>query len=289
MFGDESTTEEFESVIATIEGFRAIISPEYGAVLYSTQAKHSTLPDNLHAAVLATSLGLKSVDYANRTYVEQDSDDARDTAVDPYMQAIQRAGQVRLTLARRVTSDEDDHYGRLAAAVALQRLSSGFHAAQVLYRLGLNLEGDAVSRQILEQIGWALQACSLHDLVRIKRLKATVMSALKRMLPIAGALYGRLSATTHARLQQHRAHFEIGSDERGAVVLAKTQLSIAARLILTLTDSWAVAFEMNESRNLEVFDFLVSPDSLTPDPERSFLAEAEALVRRIEAFEQTVT
>jgi hypothetical protein len=286
--GGERSASTFDSILGTIEAYEAIITPGYGAILYSRAAVRTALPGDLHAAAVATSLGIDSLDYARRMYASEYTPASSETVVDAFSRVVRRARELRVALAARLTTNSrsDSHYGTFAAAVALQRLDSGFRAAQILYRLGLNLEGDAVARQVLEQIAWSLGACHHREITDVERVKATEMRALKGVLPEVAKLYGGLSETAHARLAQHRANFEV-ADERGWVVLSTPQLSVAARLILTLTDAWAVAFEITRANHLDTFDFVFGADRPQPDANRRFLVELETLVGAVEALERS--
>ncbi len=170
------------------------------------------MPRNLRAAAAASALGLASLDNARRRYTHEDGE-AEPTAIDRYLQAYFAArGYMKETLRDLGDFGDSDNYGAFAAAIALQRLDSGFRAAHILYRLGLNIEGDTISRQILEQIAWALEASRLFTLEEIEKVSASYsISALKKLIPGIGPFYGALSDIAHAGLEQQSPTCRVGS------------------------------------------------------------------------------
>jgi len=278
-----------EAILSTLEDFSSVITLQTGAILYPSPWRITELPRNLHAAAVAAGRRLTSLDHVKKSYTEAMEVEGPPTAADAYNAAYRLArDHMRVTREGLVPNPlaPEDHFGQFAAAVALQRLESGFRAAHLLYRLGLNLEGDAVSRQILEQLAWAAAVRPLASLNDIDAIEPqSEMGKLKALLPEAGKLYGWLSDIAHAGLAEHRAHFQIEADGRGAVLLSWGRLSTSARLMLTLADAWVVVCEFTQADQVTDFRGLISREELRPDPARVFLAAAEEAVASIKLRE----
>ncbi|WP_295839134.1 hypothetical protein [uncultured Microbacterium sp.] len=275
-----------EDVLSTLEAFDAFAAPVAGAVLYSSRWRATSLPRNLRAASAASALGLTSLDDARRRYTHNDEED-EPTATDRYLQAYFAARRhMKETLSDLGNFEEGDNYGAFAAAVALQRLDSGFRGAHILYRLGLNIEGDTISRQILEQIAWALEASRLGTPEEMEKVSASYsISALKKLIPGIGPLYGALSEIAHAGLEQHRQHVELDPDDRGRIVVARGRLATSALILLRLADAWVAVCEYTQRDIVGTFRALASRDDLRLLQARPFLAESQRLVQQIEKLE----
>ncbi len=284
-------TNELEAILRTLENFDVIPAGETGAVLYSHRQATSELPQNLRTATAASALGLTSLDGVKRRYPMDGADFDRRPVVRAYMDAIAAArahiGSAGNELAAR---DEPRNglvvpIGVLASSVALQRLESGFLATHLLYRLGLNLEGDAVARQILEQIAWANGAFRLSTLKSIEALEPqTTIGAIKHVLPQTGRLYGELSKVAHAGIAVHRTVVDREGD-RGVILFAQEKLSRAARIVLSLADAWVVVFEVTQGDYVENYRALHSRKNRTPNLGRRFVLESARAVAEIEALE----
>ena len=244
------------------------------------------MPRNLRAAAAASALGLSSLDGAKKRYTH-DEETGSATASDRYLQAYFAArNHMRETLEALGDFGEEDNYGAYAAAIALQRLESGFRAAHILYRLGLNIEGDTISRQILEQIAWSLEASKLRSLDEIEKVNASYsITALKGLIPGTGPFYGALSDIAHAGLQQHREHVEVGPDDQGQIVMARGRLATSAAVLLRLADAWVAVCEYAQRDIVSTFRALMSADDLRLNSDRPFLAQSQTFVRDIEELE----
>lgn len=269
--------------MSTLEVFDDIATLGTGTVLYSRRWKSTPLPRNLHAALAATGLGLSSLDYAKKSYTFDDptsEDLAESRYIDAYLAARDHMTNVRAQL--QTTPRSQDHMGGFAASVALQRLDSGFRATHLLYRLGLNVEGDAVARQFLEQVAWAFAAARLDDLEMIDRVSATkAIGVLKDLVPEVGRMYGRLSDVAHAGLQEHRRLVRLGPHDSPQIVMANARFSESATTLLNLADVWVLVCEMTQAHQLPLLVSLRSFADLVPDPGRAFRRKADQLVAAI--------
>jgi hypothetical protein len=286
---DLSAPQLHDYLLDTIENFDLFPVPVGGFVLYSSRWRNTALPRNLRAAAVASALGLSSLDYARRAYTHEE-ELTEPTVLEAYSKTyLSTKSHLRKTLGALGAFSEsaEENYGTFAAAIALQRLDSGFRAAHILYRLGLNTEGDTISRHILEQIGWALVASKLRTLEEIDRVSASYsINELKKLIPGTGQLYGALSDIAHAGLAQHRELVEVGPGEHGHIVLARGRLSVSASILVRLADAWVAVCEYTQRDIVTEFRALKSHDDLTLAPDRPFLRESQRLIDEIRALEE---
>ena len=239
------------------------------------------MPANIAAAMTATGLRLSSLDYAKRRYVDvrDDQDEVRplDRYTDVYRLCTRYIGDAAGHLETSKT--EALTYGVYAAAVALERLRSTFSALSLLYRLGLNYEGDAVARQALEQIAWALVASASDDESTVRKLKATkCVTQLRSIEPVAGVLYGLLSESTHAGLAHHQvAHTVSPETGTGIIRYAWHRLYMASVVTVRLADLWVLVWEHSQRLHLTEFVAVNPDDGYVPVPSRPFLLNAMSM------------
>jgi hypothetical protein len=270
-----------ESVLATLEDFDSATSPAIGAVLFPRNWAGTELPANITAAMTATQLRLSSLDYAKRRYVDvrDDPDEAR--PLDRYTGVYKFCTRYMDDAAGRLETSETEAltYGVYAAAVALERLRSTFSALSLLYRLGLNYEGDAVARQALEQIAWALVAAGTDDEAAVRKLRANkCVTQLRSFESVAGVLYGFLSESTHAGLAHHQVAHTVSPDTgTGIVRLAWPRLHMASVVTVRLADLWVLVWEHSQRLHLTEFVAVNPDDEYASNPSRSFLVEAMSM------------
>jgi hypothetical protein len=280
-----------EAILQTLEDYEAIITLGAPAVLYSRRWSNTELPRNLHAALAATNLGLRSLDYAKRMYTQERMPSKKSVAHDRFSKAVRSAHDYIYATRnelRQNPRDDPDHYGPFAAAVALQRLDSGFRAAALLYRLGLNLEGDAVARQILEQIAWALAIGHMSSLEEIQKVQSQAsVGKLKKLLPHMGRLYGFLSDVAHASLDQHRSLVVLGHSDSdpGGVLLTWSRLADSANILLQLADAWVVVCQVTQADMLSEHPALASLTPVLVRDDRPFITQMHDLVNAIREVE----
>jgi len=267
----------------TLSDFEIIATEATGAILYSRDRTHPDLRRNLYAAVIATHAGLASLDYAKRTYTPETDVVAPIDANDQFLKATGYAREYMEAARRRLSKKGEPTVGAHASRVALQRLESGFRAADLLYRLGLNYEGDAVARQILEQIAWSLVAGGKEDITALSKVLARKsVGDLGKLLPPIGLLYGQLSKTTHAGLDQHRGAYVARVDANDLVVLTWSRRRESAKLLMQLADAWVVVWEHTQRTFLTKRVSYSSPSDLIPSDQRKFLKKAAFLVEAID-------
>jgi hypothetical protein len=282
------------AILDTLIDFSSVVTPGSGAILYPRRQEITNLGRNIHAAAVASGLGLASLDYAKRRYVPaEEGPEPEDVGSSRlYRDAFFAAMAHKKATEEQLASSDDVPMGIFAASIALERLDSGFKSAHLLYQLGLNYEGDAVARYVLEQVAWSIVASRLSTLEEIEKVKSTAaIGELKKLIPWAGQLYGDLSKTTHAGLKQHQIAFMVDDEQRGRVLSTWSRLGVCAAHIMLLADAWSVAWEYTQAPYMQQFNALHSAIDRKVRADREFMTVVHLTVDAIddaEALEQAL-
>jgi hypothetical protein len=245
-----------------------------------------TLRQNIEAAVIAATSGLKSIDYAKRTYVrDQAFDILPDNEEREYISAYKSAKQYMLNLMSKFSGEglPRPSNGVFGASLVLERLPISFFSAHLLYRLGHRYEAHAVSRLILEQIAWAHAVYKLEDIDDIKKIETTKsISKLKKITPKCGVLYGYLSNKTHIDYSSHGdfLHVENG---KNVVLYTQQQFYEYAQVILHLADMFGIVWELSQYKYLSEVETIQTKDNIySVKADRPFIAIIEEHLKKAE-------
>lgn len=279
------------ALFRTLEDLAVITSVGTGALLYDRSHGNSDFVNNLMAASLATSLGLKSVDRVRREYIrpelhEEQIDPARARYVEAYREAMRHIDRCRRSLSTNKNATLT--LGMYAGSVAMERLEHSFFAAHVLYQLRLRFEADAVARVILEQIAWsvAIAAAESHEDIDKHKPQSSI-NALKSLVtrPHPGRLYGALSQSTHADADMHQLIFDVDAEERGVIKHGITDWTGSAGTMLILSDLWVIAYEAVQHDHLGQLVSTNPGDDYRAVPERDFLTRISRTVAELQDLE----
>jgi hypothetical protein len=187
------------------------------------------------AAAISYQLGLSSIDYALKRYVDQETYEDSNASLGDAASDYLRDGAIFLMeeLKKLHTVDELT-FGVFGAEITLYRIPHALDTARMLSNRGLLLEVLPILRLCLEMMSWAHVAFRMHDEEeRIRALKAqNCISMLKQTYKTAGRLYGYLSTFSHWGHVIHR-HF-IDFDETPVAVLSASVRHRAMALALCL-------------------------------------------------------
>jgi hypothetical protein len=140
--------------------------------------------------------------------------------------------------------------GVFGASLVLERLKASFFSAHLLFRLGNEYEGYAVSRMILEQIAWAYSAFTMTEVKDIEKIITTrSISKLKKLIPEVGPLYNFFSKKTHIDYTSHGEFVNI-ENNKNYVVYGHTNFFDYMRVILYLADLFIIVWEMSQIQYL---------------------------------------
>jgi hypothetical protein len=261
-----------EMVRELLEDFHIAGTVQCVAIVSRDEHLHH-LRENVQAATVAYTLGLKSLDYAKRHYCKSSDSERVDGPVEAYIDVYHASKGYVLHMVNKLKNESHETpLGVYGAALALERLLPSFFCAHLLYRLGHGYEGHAVSRLILEQIAWAYAAYKLEDLETIKSIKTTkAISQLRQFVPRAGKVYGFLSKKTHIDYSSH-AEFLCVQDGRPAVRHAQPKFDEYGRTMLFLADIFGMVWELSQCSYIGVPEAIVIEPVPAPDPKRQFLS-----------------
>jgi hypothetical protein len=278
----------FDPIRTLLEDFEAI----GGEVLVRRRRRQALLRD-IRAALVASQLGLKSLDHAKRRYVDEfdevpDMDDTQPQVV-KYIEAYQAAKAYVMNMLSKLTTvgRPDPSVGEFGASIVLERLPHSFFCAHLLYRLGYRYEGHAVARLILEQIAWAYAAHHYNDMLNIENIVTTKsINELKRFAPSAGHLYGFLSQKTHIDFGEHSDFFRIVNG-KGTILFTQSTFSEYAKVILELADIFGAVWEATQRNFIDDLQaVVVSSGQAVLHPDRPFRALAKQISRDFEQFDK---
>lgn len=197
---DPESEPNFGDLPAGLEDLEMIAHSDWFSVAATFDCPEPARSELLAVAV-ARRLGLKSIDYTRRAYV--DSRDVRRGQRDARQAdaiAITREAKqaVRTAIERAMTiRDKPGHVGMFAAGAALARLPITFRMATLAVRNGFHFEGNLLTRMILEQLAWMAAVHTLADDSLFDVAPQACIPALKAYFPYAGRTYGLLSKAAH--------------------------------------------------------------------------------------------
>ncbi|MCB9151220.1 MAG: hypothetical protein H6641_20870 [Caldilineaceae bacterium] len=287
MFELYSQHEQALRVRALLEDFELIYVLGYSALIPKGEL-YSDLRSNVQAAVLATGLGLTSVDYVRKTYLKgerkADSEYKEDLLREKYNRAYQDAKNYIYNMTTKLVTEGRDEptVGVFGASLVLEKLSSSFFSAHLLYKLGQKHEAHAVSRMILEQLAWAYAAHGTDDMNIIKRLKPTkCIHELRQLDSRYGKLYGYLSKKVHL---DHSNHYDIFETEHGKniVIHARPDFFEYGLTILTLADLFGIVWEISQANFLDKYEAITFSNGVP------IVNEGREFLKLIERYTQEI-
>lgn len=269
-----------EQLRRILEDFEVLgLRTGHGAII-ARDAARMPFRLNVLAAVIASGLGLSSVDYARKKYIEE-LGGAPELPDDTLYKSAYRLAKAHIeAVFARLKPEEDvlPTHGEFGASVVLERLRSSLFSAHLLYSLGCQFEGHAVSRLALEQIAWAYSAAPLERLEDIQALRTTkCVSALDLFFPGSGRLYGRLSKLSHIDYDSHPSFLDNTSGQN-TIMLGLPPSDLCADTILFLADAIASVWEFSQRRFLETVDSIEFRNGATIlSPDRPFVGDVRRL------------
>lgn len=273
--------EDFE-VVGTVAEI-ALVSRHAGRALH----------ENIHAAIVASTFGLSSIDYAKKRYCrnhrEPHTDQSITEASHIYIKAYSIVKQYIWGMIQKIQTDglPLPTNGVFGASLVLERLAYSFFSAHLLYRLGHRYEGHAVARLILEQIAWAYEAHTMDDLEKIDKIVTTKsISRLKGFVPQVGIMYGFLSDKTHI---DYRNHLEFVQTDTGknVIVYAQPMFKEYAIIMLQLADVFGIVWEVSQIDYIPSLETIqTNGNGVQLNSSRPLLLEMQKLLAEFEYIEK---
>ncbi len=234
-----------------LEDFEFVGNLSEGALIPSRPSDGS-LKNNVKVALAATTLRVKSLDYVKRRYCWDQYSEVIENDRTKYVKAYKTAKTRMNTVVHRLVTDDRElpTNGVFGASLVLERLKASFFSAHLLFGLGNEYEGYAVSRIILEQIAWAYSAFTMTEVKDIERIITTKsITKLRKLIPEVGLLYNFLSQKTHIDYASHGEFVNI-ENNKNYVVYGHTNFFDYMRVILYLADLFIIVWEMSQIQYL---------------------------------------
>lgn len=178
-----------------LENFE-IVGTRLAIALLRSPVVPTSLRENVHAAIVASTLGLSDLNNARKRYgqpaLEPETESPMMKAYELYIKSYPAAKEYLYEIIKKLRPEGGPplELGVFGASLVLERLPDSFFSAHILYLLGQRYEGHAVSRLILEQIAWAYAALDMLHMRDISRIVTTkAISQLKKKLSAAGKLW----------------------------------------------------------------------------------------------------
>ena len=202
---------------------------------------NSTYPGELKrriaAAVISFQLGLRSVDYTLKKYIEDDYETGNPSRLDLRISsALTQKADNFSDLIFQVTCVGPKRQGQILSEWTYLRAPFSLTFLLSCANRGAFFEAIAIARTLLEQIAWASKIDSLDDAEAIKTTSASkAVSELRNLVPGAGRLYGWLSQHAHWAYEGHVKAMDF--QERQLVSMFASTTFKAKSLALTIVMS----------------------------------------------------
>lgn len=264
----------------TLEDFFLLGNSTPAAALLSKRAL-TQFQTSVLASVISSNLNI-SLAYAQKRYASEglSGSDPREYLVfqEAYFTAMDHLRETASRFSRRVDQVEP-YAGEVYSDAALHRAESSFYAAGLLFRIGNLFEAQAIARIILEQVAWSYAVGSSQSLAAaIKIEPSKAVSALRKILPASGRLYGELSRAAHIGVTSHTDFLDFSGKSTRVLLTHGRKSWVKGRVLLELADYWSVVYEFTQHRfmkNLE--NWKVVRSDLVLEQNRPFLTTVARL------------
>lgn len=204
------------------------------------------LISNVAAAVKATSLRLKSIDYTRKVYSQHWDCTGLDKERRDFCLFLTKIKEEISLISESFSNGvmRPSHLGLMAAEGGMLRVSASFRAAISLAKRGYYFESLAISRLILEQMAWAfcIHKSENEDEI-IKTAASKCITGLKKIVPASGRLYGLLCKMTHVSPEYHGEYLKERNGMMTVIYSSKKSCYSAVFCILQLLDLYRIISE----------------------------------------------
>jgi hypothetical protein len=234
----------------------------------------STFPEELVRRVLAAAISLQAgnsgIDYTYKRYLKGQRHPVCDGARLDWrieQEIIKKFGHFD-DLLYQVTAHGEKPIGVIISEWTFIRLSFSINVLKSCAQRGALFECCAIARTLLEQIAWAHRVHRISDPEEIKETSATkAISDVKSTCPMAGRLYGWLSAHCHWEYQEHvkTLFFE---DERMGALFASSKFKAVSMTLILVIAIFAIRVFAALAKNEIAIIFKTAPVDLPRRPSR---------------------
>ena len=189
-------TSSLEHLIKLLENGRLIAGITNSAIVSSSLSPSEL--KKMWGAVLSLELGLQSVDYTIKRYVEGYGAELEHEKAQ--IRPVERLVKDEvLRVKNKYVNIKHDNVilGHHLSHTALIRMESSFSSIIVLLRMGYYFELYAIMRMIYEQLSWVYAVHGSDDIKECRIEPQKSIGKLKELYPSAGKTYGFLSEISH--------------------------------------------------------------------------------------------
>jgi hypothetical protein len=188
------------------------------------------------AAATSYVLQVKSIDYTLRRYVKPDQYQNDDELLGDIVSDFIKSGAESVRVGLRALHTAEPGFGRVGSEITLYKFPDVIDVARMLANRGLFLEVIPILRLAVEMTGWAICVHNSEDENYVANLKAqSCLSALKRIYPSAGRVYGYVSKFSHWEQAIHP--FFLNIEENVGLIRASCKYrAISSALCLVILD-----------------------------------------------------
>lgn len=214
-----------------------VIGEDRGIPVGMSRNSPESLRKRVRAAVVSQLLGLKSLDYTLKNYVEDaDFDDGEESLGNQISDYIARSSEGLRDELRKLHLD-DPTFGVFGAEITLFRVPHSLDVARMLSNRGLLLEVLPILRLCLEMSAWAAVAFRISEEKHVRKLKAPYcVSEVKKIHGAAGRLYGLFSGFSHWEHSIHGQFLTTKKKRMGVIDAAAEYRAVSLALCLCVLE-----------------------------------------------------
>jgi hypothetical protein len=216
-----------------------VIAQDSGLPVGMTRHSPPAFRRRVLAAVISYQLGLRSIDYTLKRYVEPSLYDGEDSSLGDEASDYIR-GSIRLLMRELLKlHTEAPAFGEFGAEITLYRLPHALDIARMMSNRGLLLEVLPILRLSLEMMAWAGAAFNIKDEREVISLKAqSCISEMKRFYRTVGKIYGYLSTFSHWGHVVHGRFLDFADDRAGVINASVRYRAMSLALCIVVLDAF---------------------------------------------------
>lgn len=232
---DRNPTSQFQ--IQSNVDLDFVIGQNFGTPIGMQRRSPPEFRRRVLAAAISHQLGLKSIDYALKRYVEPGVYDEEISTLGDIVSDYLSASATQFESHLKKLHTPDPSFGVFGAEITLFRLPHALDVARMLSNRGLLLEVLPILRLCVEMLCWSNVAFGLTDEDDVVALKARqCVSKMKAVYSTIGKLYGYLSEFVHWEQITHGRFITFDQDQTAILKASVRYRAESLALCLVVLD-----------------------------------------------------
>ncbi|WP_257168149.1 hypothetical protein [Bradyrhizobium sp. SRS-191] len=232
---DRPWTKDFQ--IQSVADLDFVIGQSVGFPVGMSRKSAPEFRRRVLAALLSHRMGLSSIDYVLKRYVEPGLYEDENVGLGDEASDFLRGSVDKLMRGLRDLHTANPGFGVFGAEITLYRLPHSLDAARLLSNRGLLLEVVPILRLCFEMMSWANAAFYLQDEDAVVGLKAqSCITSMKEVYATAGKIYGYLSTFSHWVHTIHEQFIQVEAEQVSVLNASVRYRAMALGLCLVITD-----------------------------------------------------